>query len=156
MHFRWPLAAVIAASLGVVGVISFSAWAQPMGTTAGAQAQPQVQPKKDVGQEGETIVLTPPNLRVGETAQVSCVSFPHPKNTDELIVVGAGSPDLDPGTPQGAGIRVLWKNYAVNCSAYVNKIGPFSPGTYEIRDMTSLYNNDNRREIATRTTFTVR
>jgi hypothetical protein len=109
---------------------------------------------KDVGQ-GETITLTPPNLHVGETAKVTCNNFPNPTSMDELIVVAAGTPDVDPKTPQGSGVKVLWKNYALNCNAYVNTIGPFAPGAYEIRDLTTLYNNDNRREIATRTAFSV-
>jgi len=153
MNFRWRLPLVMMAGLVAAGAAPSLVLAQVAGTTGGGgQAAGPV--KKDVG-EGETITLTPPNLRVGETAQVSCNNFPRPTSADELIVVPAGSPDLDPGTPQGAGIRVLVRIYALNCTAYVNRIGPFAPGAYEIRDMTTLYNNDNRREIATRTAFSV-
>jgi hypothetical protein len=109
----------------------------------------------DVGQ-GEKIVIKPASLRVGQTAKVTCTDYPNPTSYDKLVVVPAGSPNVDPDSPTGSGIQVLWFTYASNCNKYDMTIGPCAPGQYEIRFMTRLYNNDGRQEISTRTPFTVR
>lgn len=110
--------------------------------------------KGDVGQ-GEKIVLDPPQLKVGQTTNITCPDMPSPTSYDKLEVVKAGSPDVDPGTAEGSGVKVLWNTYASSCNAYVLTMGPFAPGKYEIRFYTTLYNNDNLLEIATRTPFSV-
>jgi hypothetical protein len=125
----------------------------PGSSTAAAPAA--AAPGGDVGQ-GERIVLNPPTARVGQQIAVTCQDFPQPTGYDKLIVVAAGTPDVDPDTAAGAGIKVLWKDYAANCNKYKMMAGPFAPGAYEVRFMTRLYNNDQRQEIATRTPFTVR
>lgn len=110
--------------------------------------------KGDVGQ-GEKIVLDPPQLKVGQTTNITCPNMPSPSSYDKLEVVKAGSPDVDPGTAEGSGVKVFWNVYAANCNAYVLTMGPFAPGKYEIRFYSTLYNNDNLLEIATRTAFSV-
>ena len=109
----------------------------------------------DVGQ-GEKLVLDPPKLRVGQTMKVTCTDLPQPTAFDKIYVVRAGSPDVDPESSAGSGIKVLANSYASNCVTGVMEFGPFAPGSYEVRFYTRLYNNDNRQEISTRTKFTVR
>jgi hypothetical protein len=114
-------------------------------------------PQPAAYQHPEKIVLTPPNLRVGQQTSVSCIDFPNPTSRDELIIVTAGTPDVDINNFARRGeIKILWKDYAANCGRYPMKAGPFAPGNYEIRFMTQLYNNDGIAEVATRTAFTVR
>jgi hypothetical protein len=136
----------------------------PLAATAPADAEatPTVQndaatapAKVDVGQ-GEKIVLDPPQLKVGQTTNVTCPDMPSPSSYDKLEVVKAGSPDVDPSTAEGSGVKVLWYSYASSCNANVLTMGPFAPGKYEIRFYSTLYNNDNVLEIATRTAFSVR
>lgn len=113
----------------------------------------------DVGQE-EKLAVNPPEGRVGTRFDITCINFPEPTGRDLVFVVPAGTPDVDPESAQGRQIKVLWKDYAINCfrnnGAFFGKAGPFAPGAYEVRFMTTLYNNDNRMEVATRTAFTVR
>jgi hypothetical protein len=70
--------------------------------------------------------------------------------SDELVVVEAGAPD-------DGSAQVLARGYTEN-ELYREagfEIGPFAPGTYEVRWMTTLYNNDGRLEVGARARFTV-
>lgn len=143
------------ATLARIRAAGTGAQVQPTRPDSMADLHPVVPRGKDVGQ-GEKILLNPAAARVGQQITITCEGFPQPTSYDKLIVVPSGTPDVDPDSGSGSGIKVLWSNYASNCNAYANKAGPFAPGAYEIRFMTRLYNNDGRQEIATRTPFTVR
>lgn len=111
----------------------------------------------DVGQ-GEAVIVAPAQGKVGTRFTLTCKDFPEPTQRDTVYVVTAGTPDVD---PYAAGdVKVLWKDYAANCyrnnGHFFEKAGPFAPGNYEARFATTLYNNDNRIETATRTPFTVK
>ena len=116
-------------------------------------------PAADVGQ-GETIVVIPPQGKVGTRFNFVCKDFPEPANRDSVYVVTAGSPDIDPDAVAAPDVKVLWKDYAASCyrnnGRFFNSAGPFAPGNYEVRFATTLYNNDNRIEISTRTPFSVK
>ena len=139
---------------GQAGATTADQAAAPADPTADQAAAP-TNPTGDVGQ-GEKLVLDPPQLRVGQTVTVTCTDLPQPTNWDMIYVVKAGSPDLDPGSAAGSGVKALSQVYASNCMTGILTFGPFAPGSYEIRFYTRLYNNDGRQEIATRTKFAVR
>ena len=113
----------------------------------------------DKGQ-GEKVVVSPPDGQVGNRFNITCVDFPEPAYGDVLYIAPAGTPDVDPHATEAQNEKILWVDYAISC--YRNKghfafpVGPFAPGNYEVRVMTTLYNNDKRMEISTRTAFTVR
>lgn len=113
----------------------------------------------DVGQS-EKITVTPAVGKVGEHFVMTCVNFPEPTGRDIVYVVAAGTPDFDVNSPAASQQKILWKDYAANCyrnsGAFYDKAGPFAPGAYEVRFSTTLYNNDGRGEIATRTPFSVK
>ena len=111
----------------------------------------------DVGQ-GEKIIVTPSQGRVGQTFKFKCVDFPQPTNYEVVYVVAAGTPDFDLQSPAARDYKILWQGYATNCftsGSFYSDAGPFAPGSYEVRLSSTLYNNDKRGEIATRTVFTV-
>jgi len=112
---------------------------------------------KDVGGD-EKVVVQPAQGKVGTRFNVLCKNFPEPTSRDLVYIVAAGTPDVDPMSAEGQQEKILWKDYAVNCfhtGRFLFPAGPFAPGTYEVRFVTTLYNNDQRGEIATRSTFTV-
>ncbi|MCK8783149.1 hypothetical protein M0638_01985 [Roseomonas sp. NAR14] len=123
---------------------------------APAAPQPQLQPAAAppggpvVGQ-GERIVVTPATVRVGQRVTLRFENFPQ-ANGDFIIVVPAGTPDLDP-TDYGAN-RPLAREVFYGAQRDT-EVGPFAPGAYEARYMTTLYNNDRRFEVSARATFTV-
>lgn len=138
--------------MGRRGLTGFGIALLAVCATGGALAE-------DVGQN-EKIKVDPPAGRVGQRFTLTCIDFPEPAGRDIVYVVTAGSPEVDPDSPAGRQLKILWKDYAVNCyrngGAFFGTAGPFAPGAYEVRFSTTLYNNDNRAEIATRTAFTVR
>jgi len=113
----------------------------------------------DVGQS-EKIDVTPPQGKVGTRFTFVCRDFPEPTQRDTVYVVPAGTPDIDPYSSEAADVKVLWKDYAANCyrnkGRFFSTAGPFAPGNYEVRFLTTLYNNDNRLEVSTRTAFSVK
>lgn len=113
----------------------------------------------DVG-GGERIGVDPAQGRVGTRFTITCVDFPEPATSDMVYIVPAGTPDINPNAASAGQPRILWKSYASSCYAnggnFYEKAGPFAPGSYEVRYATTLYNNDNRFEISTRTAFMVR
>ena len=106
-----------------------------------------------------TLTMTPPAGRVGQRFTVACVNFPDLTNAgyDKLVIVPAGSPVMSPlSDPQQS--KVIWSDYARNCGLQAVQAGPFAPGAYEIRWMTTLYNNEptTRYDMKAMTAFTVR
>lgn len=127
--------------------------APPNGTRVVGPAPP---PVPDTGPD-PSISITPPGGRVGQRFKVGCVNFPQENNYDRLVIVPAGTPVMDPtGGREQSG--VLWFVYGSLCGNPGNEAGPFAPGAYEVRWMTTLYNNDypTRYEMKAMTAFTVR
>ena len=102
------------------------------------------------------ITLSPPNGRVGQRFRIGCVNFPDPNSYDQLVIVPAGTPVMDPTRSQDQ-TRVLWRAYIGQCGNSP-EAGPFAPGAYEARWMSTLFNNDypTRYEMKAMTAFTVR
>lgn len=104
----------------------------------------------------EKIVLSSPVGRVGELVKFTCVNFPKPFYSDSIVVVRAGSPDINPGSSRDD-MKILARGYPELCrdQGYL-ELGPFAPGRYEVRYVTGLYNDDHTLEVRTRTPFSVR
>jgi hypothetical protein len=104
----------------------------------------------------ERMTVTPALGRVGQIITFGCSEFPDPTTFDLLVVVPAGTPEMDPGRSR-EDTKIVWSDYAMNCKrAGSIKGGPFAPGRYEIRFVTMLYNNEHRYEVRTRTPFSIR
>ena len=149
--------------------LSQAASAQPrLGPPPGAGAVPAPNPTPPpgppaAGQQGDLgpvvgdgkFVVQPPTIRVGQKATVKFVDFPEFSTQDKLVVVPAGVPD-SMGTGFGAEDKPL---AGVSASAYYIsngwQVGPFAPGVYELRWLTTLYNNENRLEVGARGRLTV-
>lgn len=117
---------------------------------APAPEQPNI-----VGDGANKVVVQPTTARVGQKIKVSFSNFPDP-NKDILVVVHAGTPDFDP-TRRPADLKVLYEGYIYNKDSLRDvQIGPFAPGNYEARYLTTLYNNDGKYEASARTMFSVR
>jgi hypothetical protein len=101
------------------------------------------------------IVLLPAAPRVGQTIRITCENFPEPTNADEIIVVPAGTPVMDPSRPVDQ-TKVLYFAYALNCYHLPLTAGPFAPGAYEVRFMTRLYSNAGVSELRGTAGFWVR
>ena len=101
-----------------------------------------------------TITTSPAKVRVGQKLKISFSNLPTPAGRDLLVVVPAGSPDTM-GATSSEGILAI--NYMTDSSVTDGtlQIGPFSPGKYEVRWLTTLYNNENRREVGARAGFEV-
>jgi hypothetical protein len=102
------------------------------------------------------ITITPAAGRVGQQFTPSCGTVPFGTTYDQLVIVPAGTPVTQPGTATETS-RVLWMSYTPQCTNLA-KAGPFAPGAYELRWMTSLFNNDSpkRYELKAKAPFTVR
>lgn len=98
---------------------------------------------------GDARIVAPASMRVGEKMRVMFEGLPNPSSRDQFVVVEAGSPDNNP--------KNLTYAYASNRPLVENgwEIGPFAPGQYEVRWMTTLYNNDLRLEVGARAPFSV-
>ena len=100
-------------------------------------------------------ILVAPVSRVGQAVTFTCQNFPEPSSFDQLVVVPAGTPDIDPGRARDE-TKIVWMDFAQRCAAAPVKGGPFAPGAYEVRYVTRLYNNDGRLEVHARSPFSVR
>ncbi len=122
-----------------------------------AAAAPDTADAADPAEPAPTLVLTPPNGRVGQRFTVTCRDFPDKNFTDHVIVVPAGSPVIPPGQMTDEN-RPLYDTSMFSCVANgaLHDVGPFAPGKYEARWMTVLYNNLNKFEVKAATPFTVR
>lgn len=101
-----------------------------------------------------TITATPPVARIGNQITLSFKDFPKSGAFDLVIVVPAGTPDLDP-VKQGSDMKILDRSYSANLmdgSGAVTtwKVGPHAPGRYEARWMTGLFNDEGRLEVHAR------
>ena len=125
------------------------------GAAAPARA-PVPQPAGDDDQSEYSVTVTPPAGRIGQMFQFGCVNIPTESGYDQLVVVAAGTPVMDP-TRNRDQTRVLWYTYTNQCPNNP-KAGPFAPGSYEVRWMSTLFNNDSpkRYEMKAKTVFTVR
>jgi hypothetical protein len=108
--------------------------------------------------DGPSLTISPPSGRVGQLFTVGCHNIPENGGGDRIIVVRAGSPVLAPDANSDQ-MKVLTPMYASYCKSYNNSIpgfGPYAPGTYELRFMSTLYNDDHKYEMKAQTTFSVR
>lgn len=126
--------------------------------TAGSQPMPGPVPGPvaDAGSD-PSLRIVPPGGRVGQRFRVNCVNFPQENSYDKIVIVPAGTPVMDP-TQNRDQSGVLWSVYGSSCGGPGTEAGPFAPGAYEVRWMTTLYNNEYpiRYEMKAMTAFTVR
>ncbi len=124
----------------------------PVGRVVG----PAPAPPPDAGPD-PAVAVSPPGGRVGQRFRVVCTNFPPENSYDKLVIVPAGTPVGDPNRNREQS-GVLWSTYGNMCAMDGNEAGPFAPGAYEVRWMTTLYNNDYpiRYEMKAMTAFTVR
>lgn len=119
---------------------------------------PAAAPEPDLTPEPETWTITanPLVARVGNQITLALKGFPKATTYDLLIVVPAGTPDLDPmSQSQGGDMKILDRTYASNLmdgsgNETTWKVGPHAPGRYEVRWMTRLFNDDGRLEVKAR------
>lgn len=128
----------------------------PAPNTGNRVVGPQPPPVPDAGPD-PVISIVPPGGRVGQRFTVNCINFPQENSYDKLVIVPAGTPVGDPSRNREQS-GVLWFVYGTGCGMPGNEAGPFAPGAYEARWMTTLYNNDYpvRYEMKAMTAFTVR
>jgi len=124
--------------------------------TPGPRPVPVPVPVPDAGPD-PSIRIAPPGGRVGQRFNVTCVNFPQENSYDKLVIVPAGTPVVDPAENRERS-GVLWSTYGSSCGNAGTEAGPFAPGAYEVRWMSTLYNNDRpaRYELKAMTAFTVR
>jgi hypothetical protein len=97
------------------------------------------------------VTINPAAPQVGDRLKLSFAKFPHLTGYDMVVVVSAGTPD----SASAAG-SILWYTYLndQNIESGID-CGPFAPGSYEVRWLTQLYNNQNKYQVGARTPFTV-
>jgi len=93
---------------------------------------------------------TPAAVDVGDQVTISFAKFPKLGQFDELLIVPAGTPDSATAT---ARVAMFYFNMIALDTGI--KIGPYAPGTYEARWLTTLYSNKNEMQIGARAQFTV-
>jgi len=149
--------AVLAAAGMCLGVASAQD-AQPPGLQSQTSGQGPGQPQG--GQElgpvvGDgRIIVRSRQMRVGQKMAVSFQGFPETGEGDLVQVVSAGAPDNV--QPNSQGEKPLAFSYLGRWTVDNGwEIGPFAPGLYEIRWLTTLYNNDRRLEVGARAQFSV-
>ena len=106
------------------------------------------------------ISVDPPNGHVGQAFVFGCVNFPELKNNfaDKLVVVHAGTPVMNPMLAVEQ-TKIFWSDSAYRCPYFNNtipKVGPFAPGLYEVRYMSTLYTDDHSYQMKAMTAFSVR
>jgi hypothetical protein len=112
----------------------------------GAPAGPALGPVVGHG----IMTATPSAIDVGEQTTISFAKFPKLGQYDTLVIVPAGTPDSASSTGPVA-------MYYFNMISLADgaKVGPFAPGAYEARWLTTLYSNKNQVQIGARTPFSV-
>lgn len=98
------------------------------------------------------ITIDPPTFRVGDQARVTFTNMPNPGSSDIVIVVEAGAPE---NTGIAGSDGVIAYQYASTVRDSGMDIGPLAPGDYEIRWLTTLYNNERRLEVGSRAMLSV-
>lgn len=124
----------------------------PTNSFAGASPTAPTPTLGPVVGRAERVMVAPAVAQVGQRLAVTLQNFPQPNN-DRLLVVTAGTPDTE--QEQGRG-GVLFQQSIYSVPAQPIEIGPFAPGQYEVRYLTTLYNNERRYEVSARTAFSVR
>jgi len=157
-RLKGPLAVALSLS-----IFSTAAVAQKIGQQNSPQPQPaQAQPAQQQQQDelgpvvGDGKIRVAPQMRVGQKTTASFSDFPDPGEGDQLVVVSAGAPDNI--TSNSSGEKPLAFTYAGSRWIIDNgwEIGPFAPGRYEVRWLTTLYNNEKKLEVGARAQFSVR
>ena len=143
------------ASIAIPGVTAPATPGPAAPTANRTPAAPPPPAPEPADQVAEKIIVTPAAARVGQIISFACTDFPDPTSNDMIVVVPAGTPDIDPNRPADE-TKILAYNYASLCKQNGWKAGPFAPGRYEVRFVTRLYNNVQRSDVRTRTPFTVR
>lgn len=154
MSLSWKALFVAPAALGLV---ASAAYAQPtMPRQPQAQAQPQQQGGTDLDPVvGDGKIIVHPSMRVGQKMVANFREFPDPGDSDQLVVVAAGAPDNVTASSQGE--KPLSYTYVTRYFLDNGwEVGPFAPGRYEIRWLTTLYNNEKKLEVGARAQFSVR
>ena len=148
-------ALVVAAAAGLCLSIANAQQTQPqkMQTTGQGQNQPPAQELGPVVGDGK-IVVRAKQMRVGQKMAVSFQGFPETGDGDLVQVVSAGAPDNV--QPNSTGEKPLAFSYLSRWQVDNGwEIGPFAPGLYEIRWLTTLYNNERKLEVGARAQFSV-
>ena len=124
-----------------------------MQTTGQGQSQQPAQELGPVVGDGK-IVVRARQMRVGQKMAVSFQGFPETGESDLVQVVSAGAPDNV--QPNSQGEKPLAFSYLSKWMVDNGwEIGPFAPGLYEVRWMTTLYNNERKLEVGARAQFSV-
>jgi hypothetical protein len=155
--FRLALSCIAALTGGIAAAhaqgLQIPGQAQPR-----AQRQPPAQPQQGGGELGPVVgdakIIVRPSIRIGQKMTVRFQDMPDSADQDMLVVYPAGAPDA---APDKGGDKPLANAYAAN-KYYVNsgwEIGPFAPGRYEVRWLTTLYNNEKTLEVGARAQFSV-
>lgn len=151
-RFKGPILAAFALTL-----FGHPVSAQQIRQPAQPQQAPAQSPQEELGPVvGDGKIRVQPSMRVGQKMSASFSEFPDPGDGDQLVVVAAGAPDNV--TSNSSGEKPLSFTYAGNHWIIDNgwEIGPFAPGRYEVRWLTSLYNNEKKLEVGARAQFSVR
>lgn len=100
------------------------------------------------------ISISPAAPRVGDKLKVTFADMPNPSDYDTVVVVPAGSPD---STGMKNTQEAIEWTYIANAQYLESgwNIGPIAPGAYEVRWLTTLYNNESRLEVGARAPFEV-
>jgi hypothetical protein len=148
-------ALVVAAAAGFCLSVASAQQTNPQAMQTTGQGQNQ-QPAPELGPvvgDGK-IVVRAKQMRVGQKMAVSFQGFPETGEGDLVQVVSAGAPDNV--QPNSTGEKPLAFTYLSRY--FVDngwEIGPFAPGLYEIRWLTTLYNNERKLEVGARAQFSV-
>ena len=148
-------ALVVAAAAGFCLSVAHAQQTQPQQTQTTGQGQNQ-QPAPELGPvvgDGK-IVLRAKQMRVGQKMAASFQGFPEVGEGDLVQVVAAGAPDNV--QPNSQGEKPLAFSYLSRWMVDNGwEIGPYAPGLYEVRWMTTLYNNERKLEVGARAQFSV-
>jgi hypothetical protein len=147
------------AGAAAAGIFAGSARAQirlpAQNQAPGQGGAPSAQPN-DLGRvvgDGK-IVLRSPAMRVGQKMLMSFRDFPETGQGDVCVVVAGGAPDAV--QPNSQGEKPLAFTYLSKWQVENGwEAGPFAPGLYEVRWLTTLYNNESKYEVGARAQFTV-
>jgi hypothetical protein len=115
-----------------------------------APAAPADDPASDY-----VIGVSPAAARVGQIISFNCSSLPQGSAFDMIVAVPAGTPEMAPNKSRDD-TKIVWSGYVANCPNGPQKGGPFAPGAYEVRWMSTLFNNESRYELKAKSSFTVR
>lgn len=127
------------------------------GLTAGPAivAAPAAAPAADDTASEYKILVTPSAVRIGQIVSFDCSGLPQGNSYDQLVVVPSGTPEMAPNRSREDS-KVVGAGYVATCPSGPIKLGPFAPGSYEVRWMSTLFNNESRYEMKAKSVFIVR